>query len=237
MPGAFFKAGARSLIFSNSPRLIFISLVYVVFGTVISWLSLRLPGSLSLEDIYGRLLSGEVPGLGIIYTDFRVIGVFLALLLLLFLPLLDIGFISYCLKIVRDQSADFKDLFNGFLFFIKVISIFLITSVLIFLWSLLLIIPGIVASYRYRMAYYILLDDPGKGAFQCVHESKLMMHGSKVDLLTIDISFIGWFLLDFVISVFTPFPFPFPIISVWLSPYLGLTRAAFYEERLANVAV
>jgi len=190
-----------------------------------------------MDDIYSRLLAGDIPGIGIIYTNFRPIGVFLALLLLLMQPLLDVGFISYCIKIIRSQSTEFKDLFNGFLFFVKVISIFFLTAVMIFLWSLLLIIPGIVAGYRYRQAYYILLDDPDKSALQCISESKLMMHGKKLDLFTIDISFIGWFVLDLIIFMLIPLPFAIPVISIWLSPYLGLTRAAFYEDRLENITV
>jgi len=237
MPGSMLKAGARKLIFENSPKIFLISLIYVVLLAVISWLAFRLPGNLSMEDINSRLLSGEIPNLGMIYTNFRPIGFFLALLLFLFQPVLDVGFISYCLKINRSKSTEFKDLFNGFLFFSKVVSIFLITTFMIFLWSLLLIIPGIVASYRYRMAYYILLDDPGKGALQCISESKLMMYGNKLDLLIIDISFIGWYIIDFTVFVLIPLPIAIPIVSIWLSPYLGLTRVGFYEDRIAKIAV
>ena len=237
MPGSILKAGARKLIFENSPKLLLISLIYVLLITIVSWLSFRLPGSLSAEDINRRLLSGEIPGIDLIYSDFRPIGVLLAILLMLMQPILDLGFISYCLKIYRAQSTEFKDLFNGFIFFVKALAIFLLTSVLIFLWSMLFIIPGIVASYRYRLAYYILLDDPQKSALQCISESKLIMHGNKLDLLTIDISFIGWFILDLILYILNPFPFPLPFLSVWLSPYLGLTRAAFYEDRMSKIAV
>jgi len=237
MPGSALKAGARKLIFENSPKLILISLIYVIFVTVVSGLSFRLPGSINIQDINSRLASGEIPGFGIIYTNFRPIGVFLAFLLLLLQPVLDVGFISYCLKINRSEKTEIKDIFNGFLFFTKVISILVVTAVLIFLWSLLLIIPGIVAGYRYRQAYYILLDDPRKGALRCISESKLMMQGKKLDLLVIDMSFLGWYLLDFIIIILIPFSFAIPLVSIWLSPYVGLTRAAFYEKQITDIAV
>jgi len=237
MPGSALKAGARKLIFENSPRLLFISLLYVVLIAVVSWLSFRLPGNINTQDIYSRLASGEMPGLGIIYTNFRPTGVFLALLLLLLQPIIDVGFISYCMKINRSQKTELKDLFNGFLFFIKVLSVFIISAVFIFLWSLFFVIPGIVASYRYRQAYYILLDDPGKSALSCITESKLMMHGKKLDLFLLDLSFFGWYFLDFIIFMLIPFSFAFPIVSVWLSPYIGLTRAAFYENQITDIAV
>jgi len=237
MPGSVLKAGARRLIFERSPRIFIISLIYVALAAVVSWLAFRLPGSINAQDIYSRLLSGELLSLRIFYTNFRPTGVFFALLLLLFQPVLDFGFLSYCVKTNRNQKTDYFDLLNGFLFFVKVISLFLLILIFTLLWSLLLIIPGIVANYRYRLAYYILLDDPTKGALQCIAESKLLMQGKKVDLLTIDISFIGWFILDSIVLFAIPFSFAIPIVSIWLSPYLGLTRAAFYEEQVTNVAV
>ena len=237
MSGSALKASARKLIIENAPGLLIISLVYVVFVTVVDWLAVSLPGSINLDDIYARLSSGEMPGPGIIYTNFRPIGVFLALLLYIIQPVLNAGFISYCMKTTRFQETEFKDLFNGFLFFSKVVTIFIITTVLIFLWSMLLFIPGIIAFYRYRLAYYLLLDDPEKGALQCIQESKLLMHGKKLDLLIIDISFIGWYFLNIAVIFLIPSPIAIPLVSIWLSPYFGLTIAAFYEDQIVTIAV
>ena len=237
MPGSILKSGARKLIFKNFPRLIIISLIYVVFFTVVSWLSFRLPFGVIWQDTIDSLMSGELPGTDIIFSGFRPVGLLLAVLLSLIQPVLDVGFISYCLKINRNQTTEYKDLLNGFLFFLKAISIFLLTAFFVFLWSLLLIIPGIIASYKYRLAFYILLDDPDKSALQCISESKLIMHGSKLDLLTIDISFIGWYILDFIFILVIPLPFVIPLVSVWIAPYVGLTRAAFYEDRVSGIAV
>jgi len=231
------KSGARKIIINNFPQVLIISLIYVVLTTVVSWFAVRLPGNLSIEEINARLASGEIPSLGIIYTNFRPAGIFLALLMLILQPLLEVGFISYCLKLKRDQKTDFRDLFNGIILFFKVLAIFLITTFYILLWSLLLIIPGIIASYRYRQAYYILLDDPRKSALQCISESRIIMHGKKLDLFTIDISFFGWFVLDMLVFFIIPLPFTIPFISIWLSPYLCLTRAAFYEDSISKVAV
>jgi len=237
MPGSELKAGARKFIIDNLPKVLIISMIYVILTTVVAWFAVRLPGSLSIEDIYERLASGEIPSLNIIYTNFKPVGIFLALLMLMLQPLLDVGFMSYCLKLNRSQKTDFKDLFNGLILFIKVISIFLITTLYILLWSLLLIIPGIVAAYRYRQSYYILLDDPKKSALQCISESCIVMNGKKADLFIIDISFMGWFALDMLVFFLIPLPISFPFVSIWLSPYLGLTRVAFYEDAVSSVAV
>ena len=236
MPVSALKAGARGLIFMNFPWILFFSLLYVVFISVIWWLSYRLSGSVSIEDINSRLASGEIPNLWIIYTNFRPTGVFFAFLLLMLLPFFNVGFISVCIKTYRSQKTEFKELFKGFLFFTKVISIFIISAVFIFLWSLLLIFPGIVAGYKYRQAYYILLEDPEKGALSCISESKQIMHGKKLDLFILDLSFAGWYFLRFILML-TPFMFIVPLLSIWLSPYAGLTRASFYENLIADIAV
>ena len=236
MQGSILKAGARQLLFKNAPTLFIISLLYVILAAVISWLAVRLLGSFGILDTLTRFASGELLDPSTLFANIRPLGAILAVLLLLLHPILDVGFVSYCLKINRNREADYKDIFNGFTIFIKIISIFIISTIFIFLWSLLLFVPGIVASYSYRQAYYILLDDPEKSAIQCIAESKLIMHGHKVDLFILDFSFLGWFFLDSAFVLLTPLPFVFSIISVWLSPYLGLTRAAFYENRIAGIA-
>ena len=159
------------------------------------------------------------------------------ILLLWSQPVVDVGFIRYCLNIKREQDGDYKDLLDGFNFFLKIILIRFLTNLFISLWSMLFLFPGIVASYRYRQAFYILLDDPGKSVLQCINESKQMMYGRKLDLLILDLSFIGWYILDILVIYMIPVPFAVPVVSIWISPYVGLTRAAFYDELIAGVAV
>jgi len=231
------KSNSRKLILENAPKIFFVSVLYIVISTVISTLAYRLPGTVSMEDINNRLLSGELPGFNMIYTDFRPAGALLALLLYLLQPIIDVGFIRYCVSIKRAQGGDYQYLFDGFQLFIKIVQIQIISAFFVLLWSMLFLFPGLAAIYRYRQAYYILLDDPQKGALQCITESKQMMYGRKLDLFILDFSFIGWYILDFIIVILIPVPFAVPVISVWLSPYVGLTRAAFYDELVAGVAV
>ena len=60
---------------------------------------------------------------------------------------------------------------------------------------MLFIIPGLIASYRYSLAFYILADDPSKGVNQCINESKQIMAGNKMALFTMQLTFIGWSIL------------------------------------------
>lgn len=237
MSGAELKAGARKLIMENSPKLFLVSIIFIVIVTVLSELQFRLIGTLTTYTaLRERLSSGELPNLSMLYTEFRPPGAALALVLYMLNPVIEIGFMSYCLKTTRAIAGDVKDVLNGFQYFIKVILLSIMIAILVFLWSMLFLFPGIVASYRYRQAYYILLDAPEKGVMQCIRESKQLMAGSKLDLFLVDLSFIGWFFLDVIVVLLIPAPFAIPVVSIWLTPYIGLTHAGFYE-RLLNRAV
>jgi len=236
-PGSELKFGARQLMFKKAPTLFLISFLFVLLNTILSQLIFRLPGTIDLAIMYERLAAGEMPSLGLMYSNFRPIGVILAVVIFLIRPILSTGFIGYCMRVRRKQETEYKDIFSGFVIFHKIVLIFLISSIFIFLWTLLLLIPGIIASYRYRLAYYILLDDPRKGALQCLNESTVLMKGAKVDLLIIDVSFLGWHILDLSIILLIQSPFAIPLVAIWLSPYIGITIAGFYEQRITGIAV
>ena len=113
-------------------------------------------------------------------------------------------------------------LFDRFGIFFKAVGLQLFMGLFVFLWSLLLFIPGIVASYRYSMAPYIMAEHPEVGIREAVNMSKQMMDGHKGRLFGLKLSFIGWALL----SALT-----FGIGSLWLNPYMNTAFAAFYIER------
>ena len=92
----------------------------------------------------------------------------------------------------------------------------LLMFLLIFLWSLLLIIPGIIKTYSYAMTPYILQENPELTASEAIHRSRLQL------------SFIGWAFL----SILT-----FGIGFLWLQPYYYTAQAAFYEEVKSDYAL
>ena len=94
-------------------------------------------------------------------------------------------------------------------------------SIYIILWSLLFIIPGIVASYSYAMTEYILAEDPELTATEAISRSKQMMYGNRWRLFCLEFSFIGWSILC---------SFTLGIGNLWLTPYKQAAIAAFYRE-------
>ena len=98
----------------------------------------------------------------------------------------------------------------------------------IFLWMLLLIIPGIIASIAYSQTFYILAEDDTIGSMDALRKSKEMMNGYKWKYFCLVLRFVGWFLLCIL---------TFGIGFLWLSPYIQVSYAKFYEDLKTNQAV
>ena len=91
----------------------------------------------------------------------------------------------------------------------------------VFLWSLLLVIPGIIKGLSYAAAPYILAANPELSGPEALNESKKKMHGNKMDLFVFYLSFIGWGLL--VIPTFG-------LLLIWLIPYMSTAEANFFAN-------
>ena len=135
---------------------------------------------------------------------------------------LSIGLVCIFLSLVRgNDNIEIGDLFNGFKSdFGENLLLGLMTSIFIFLWSLLFIIPGIVKAYSYSMAYYIKNDHPEYSWRECIDESRRITNGKKLDLFLLDLSFIGWIIVGTL---------AFGIGVLWVEPYMQAARAVFYE--------
>lgn len=163
-------------------------------------------------------------GLGVMVI---VVAFVLTLLLSVFVfgPL-QVGCKRYFLQ-AGDGNADLHDMVycfkNGYT---NVALAQFLTSIFIFLWSLLLIVPGIIKSYSYRMIPYILADDPYMSFTEAKERSIAMMDGEKWKTFVLDLSFILWFILDAVtLGVAGLF---------WVTPYYQFTCAEQYKVLCAK---
>lgn len=221
----------------NAPTIFILSAIFVIITTVMSELEFRLPGmSTAYDQLLERLSSAERPSVLMFIPVIRPGGAILSVVLLFITPVVEIGYMNFCLNMERGSKCDYKDILDGFMFFGKTILMFIMMFIFTFLWSLLLIFPGIAAYYRYRQAYYILLDSPDKSVMTCIRESKQLMAGNKLDLFLVDFSFLGWTILNMFVMMIIPVPFSLPIVSIWIAPYRGLTCAAFYNKLVSRVS-
>ena len=134
------------------------------------------------------VLSGGSAALGI----GSLLSTFVSVLTWLVGMVLSAGFVLYCMAIRRGERAEFLTLFDGFAFVGKVIGLNIVITVFIALWSMLFVIPGIVAAYRYRIVLYNLYENPGIGIMEALDMSKRQTVGYKAQLFLLDLSYYGW---------------------------------------------
>ncbi len=135
------------------------------------------------------------------------------------------GAALFFLNLSRGKEATVDQLFNGFNYLGKTLGTYLLCALFVMLWSLLLIVPGIIAAYSYSLVYYILVDEPNLKPLEALRKSKKMMYGNKAKLFYLGLRFIGWALLC-VLTLGVGF--------IWLAPYMQTTLAKFYEDVKKN---
>ena len=135
------------------------------------------------------------------------------------------GYITFFLRIIRDENLDYGHLFDGFNQYFRIFLAELLRGIYILLWALLLIIPGLIKEYSYAMTEFILKDNPEMSGEEAICESMRLMQGHKMQLFLLDLSMIGWLIL----SILT-----LGIGLLFLMPYNYTAHAHFYEDLKAK---
>ena len=162
-------------------------------ATIVSSSNSAVSNSNQAKDIHFELFSQPNGG--------RLLAVLLAgivlwaVLQLIVGGAVQLGYAHFNLNLVDGNDAAISDLFSqkdrlwdGF-------CMKFLQGLYIALWSLLLVIPGIVKTYSYAMTPYIMSEHPSLTANEAITESRRIMDGNKWRLFCLDFSFIGWELL------------------------------------------
>ena len=222
------KGRAKALVATSKPSPVLVGLVYLLLAIVISWLSTRIVGlnltAQELQNYYDAVLGGDYDYIYWLLSS-RMPGPaahIINLALQLVLTVVSAGFVLFLMNTVRRTGACFGNLLDGFGMIGRIILLNILEGLFITLWSPLFVIPGIIAAYRYRMALYLLLDHPEMSVMQCIRESKQMMKGHKGELFVMDLSFIGWAILESI-------PGLGYAVQVWTTPYISMSYVLYYE--------
>ena len=221
------KLQAKQLIRESQPSMLTAALLYTLLTALIGWLSLRLTGvdtntmnemlrlaSEGNSEAVMEMMTKATPSAGASLIDS---------LLRLAMAVVGVGFSLFVMNSVRRSQPAIGNLLDGFGMFPRVLFLIILQIVLIFLWSLLLVIPGIIAAYRYSFAVYVMIDHPEMSAMDCLRESKRLTTGYKRQLFLLDLSFILWFLLTMI-------PVVGYIAQVYVTPYMESARVLYYEQ-------
>lgn len=246
------KRAARQAMAGAKPAPFLVTLALLAIMLVLSVLSMSLDGTLeAMRVIYQSALEGRL-----VYAAPQPAGGFFGWILGIAVQVmsmeLSVGFVLYALRVWRRQKAGVGDLFDSFGVFFRAIWIQLLPSLLVSLWSMLyalpvstlllmtgrtwwalvclpLLAPAIMAVYSYRLAVYLMLDNPGASCWQCVAMSRQIMRGHRWEAFVLDLSFIGWALLGII-------PLAGLFVLIWLAAYQQVTCAGFYERLAAAFA-
>jgi len=231
------KANARSLLRSGRTRVLKLSALYLAIDLVLNLIDAAVS--------YMIYSSG-----GFTVLSFSFVSILVSLISIV----LSAGFVRCCLGILRGEYMPYESLFDAFPFAGKVILLSIVEGLFIFLWSMLFVIPGIIAAYRYSFAMMNLCDDPGIGVMEALRRSKQQTDGNKGTLFLLTMSFLGWLLLagaavvladylifgDISLQLETAATLSQALLitlvdqgtaslaSVWIAPYIQLSLCACY---------
>ena len=170
-------------------------------------------------------MRGNSPANVELFTSGHIVLVVIAIIIFVVYWILGgaftVGYARFNLNLIDGQDCAVNDLFSYLKFWGNAFAARFWANMYVILWSLLLIIPGIMAAYSYAMTEYILAENPMLSAGEAIRKSKEMMRGHRGSLFYMDISFIGWGIL----SILT-----LGIGSLWVTPYKKAARAAFYRD-------
>jgi uncharacterized membrane protein len=131
---------------------------------------------------------------------------------------LQLGAVIFFLTFIRAGQAEIGMLFAGFKNFGTALAAYLLVTVFVFLWSLLLIIPGIIAALAYSQTFYLLADNPALGPLEAIRMSKEIMRGYKGKLFCLGLRYFCWALLCL---------FTFGIGFIFLVPYMFVDNQSY----------
>ncbi len=226
------KRRARELIQSQKKPILLASALFVALILVFNYLSLRLTGPsdqaiMKLADAFAaadyntaqEILLAVQPSLG---------ATFMSDFLGYLQGVVSFGFFLLLMRASRGTQVQPLMLMDGFSALIRVLLLVLITKLILTLGFMLLIIPGILALYSYRMAPYLMILHPEYSPLDCLRESRRRLRGHRIELFLLDLSFLGWALLLLL-------PLVGILVGVWVLPYWTGSCLLFYDEISAGL--
>lgn len=225
-----FKARALQALKGNWQTALLVSFFSGILTTVMSVLSAMLVPDPALYPAPEALMAAleAVPR----STWFLLGG--LSLVGLAVNPTLQLGANHYFVSRLQGMELGFGGLLSRVKLWGKGLWLSILIGVKVFLWSLLLLVPGIIAGIRYSMAYYYLAEDPGLTAWEALEKSKNAMRNTKMSYFALAISFLGWALAAMLLPSWlasTSFVVAQVLslcLNLFLNTYMNGAYAAFY---------
>ncbi len=141
----------------------------------------------------------------------------------LFFYFVQVGLALFMVKFVNGEKGEFKDLFYYTKDYVRIFLTGLLETIFVFLWTLLLIVPGIIKGFAYSLVTLLLADEKyiDLGSRDILKKSEEMMRGHKMELFVFELSYIGWHFL----AIFT-----LGLLEIWIVPYYTTAKYKFLDN-------
>ena len=205
--------------FYSYGRSVLVALIYSIFFISTSSISSKtsaeqLQNNLETNPDFVYIFMATMAVLSALICIMTILDIFL-------LNPLEVGCMRFFLK-NQDVEGDFGEL--GFAYknnYLNSVLALFLRSIIVSIFFFLLVIPGWILTYSYRMVPFILADDPNVSAIDALKRSRAMMKGHKWNAFVYDLSFIGWFFLSFI---------TLGIVGIfYVNPYKHNADAALYQ--------
>ena len=141
---------------------------------------------------------------------------------LLLVGILSVANVGFYKTLVREQKARIESAVEGVGKDIGgALTLGILFSIFVALWSLLFVIPGLVKAYAYSMAFYLKDEHPEWDWKKCLDESQRLTNGHKWELFVLDLSFIGWYIVGSI---------ALGVGTLWVNAYHETTKINYFEE-------
>lgn len=221
----YYREQAQKAARRAGPKLFKVFTVFALICAVLNFLSylLQTPAYRWQSTCQQYISAGNfdipAPPLNAVY------GTLFALVLGLLVQMFYAGWISVSLHAARGDSYSWHDLSSAFPNFWKVLVITVVRGVCCGLASCLLVIPGIMLFYNWRLSYYVLAEHPEYGPIRCLKQSRLLMKGERMNLLRLDVS--CWLLYGLAALIWYVTS---GILPLWHMPSVMVLYAVFYNK-------
>lgn len=223
-----FRASARAALKGKWGLAVGVGLVASLFGAGGSSFNLDLGGTSDTSvdntetvDKLTDVIAEYLPIILAVLLFAIAVGIAIAIAWSLLASTVNVGYCRFNLALIDGKPVSFGILFSYFSHCWKAFVTNFLMGLYVFLWTLLFIIPGIIAAYSYGLAPYIIAENPEISATEALRRSKELMRGNKWRFFCLEMSFIGWWLATAL---------TLGIGLLWLIPYCNAAYADFYRE-------
>lgn len=215
------KTNAKQLMAQTGFKIYFYTLFYMVVTNAISYtVQLKMP------NLYYYLSMGTaeelleyINGLNIV-PSLAAVAIAVALVYRVFVAIIEVGYKRTCLMAARGEKIEFRDMFETFGYWVKIICLRIVSGVLVGLATLCFVIPGIILGFAYSQAEFILIDNPDIGVIEALRRSRQLMQGHKIEFFVFRLSYFLWTLLGSLLIV----------AYMYVLPYMTVGEALYYEH-------